>query len=488
MRVAIVHYHLRPGGVTRVIESAVSALAETDVRVAILCGEPPPSELNLSAPVRVIPGLDYTPTGAHPQPQELIREMETAATTTLGGPPDVWHFHNHALGKNAALTRAVFLMAGQGQHLLLQIHDFAEDGRPHLFDTLLRYVGESNLEQLSRIMYPIAPHIHYAAINRRDTRLMVQAGAPYTRVHFLPNAITLRVCSVGPWDSAPPPPRLLVYPVRAIRRKNLGEAILWCCALRDEIRVAVTLAPKSASDRAAYDAWVDFARTQELPIDFEVGQPSSTAFEEYLASAWMVLTTSIAEGFGMTFLEPWLAGRPVVGRDIPAITQDFKKNGIALPNLYPALRVPVHWLPRHELESRLHATYADFLSRYRRTATSSLLEALQQTYFADDRVDFGRLDEQGQRQVIERILARPSEIHRVEPAALIRDLHAAHRALKTNADLIHRHYGREAYRNRLVSAYKAVAQARATSVEGCLKIQQLLDFFLSPAAFWMIRT
>ena len=38
MRIAIVHYHLQPGGVTRVIELAARALASRGARIALLYG------------------------------------------------------------------------------------------------------------------------------------------------------------------------------------------------------------------------------------------------------------------------------------------------------------------------------------------------------------------------------------------------------------------------------------------------------------------
>ena len=37
--------------------------------------------------------------------------METAAIMGLGGKPDLWHIHNHSLGKNSALTGAVAILA-----------------------------------------------------------------------------------------------------------------------------------------------------------------------------------------------------------------------------------------------------------------------------------------------------------------------------------------------------------------------------------------
>ena len=62
--------------------------------------------------------------------------MKKAAEIGLGGKPDLWHIHNHCLGKNPSLTQAVSHLAEDGNPILLQPHDFAEDGRPSNFNCL----------------------------------------------------------------------------------------------------------------------------------------------------------------------------------------------------------------------------------------------------------------------------------------------------------------------------------------------------------------
>lgn len=488
MRVAIVHYHLRAGGVTRVIENATRALAETDTKTVVLCGETPSADVEIHGRVRVVPGLDYTPSAPQPDENELIRAMETAAVAELGGPPDLWHFHNHALGKNTTLTQAVRRMAEQGQRLLLQIHDFAEDGRPHLFDTLLRFVGNHDLSRLGEIAYPLGDHIHYAAINRRDMRLLVRAGADPTHVHYLPNAIVVRSVPAEPWDPFRQNDCMILYPVRAIRRKNLGEALLWCAVMRNHAHFAVTLAPKSAADRPAYDFWVAFAKRHHLPILFEVGQQSSTAFEAFLSSSWLVLTTSVAEGFGLTFFEPWLAGRPVVGRDIPWLTQDFKAQGVELPGLYTALLIPLDWIDRSALREHLRRSYAEFLACYQRPATPVLLDTVERVGLVNDHVDFGKLDETLQGQVIEHVLRYAPSVSELHPARLLDSAESVQFALTHNPGVIRELYSLEAYRQRLLNVYAAVVQSQATTIEDGLDVTRLLDFFLAPEAFWFIRT
>ena len=52
------------------------------------------------------------------------------------------------------------------------------------------------------------------------------------------------------------------------------------------------------------------------------------------------VTTSMMEGFGLTYLEPWLEGIPVIGRNIETCTVDLKRNGLRFPLLYDRFIVP----------------------------------------------------------------------------------------------------------------------------------------------------
>ena len=48
--------------------------------------------------------------------------------------------------------------------------------------------------------------------------------------------------------------------------------------------------------------------------DYEATFVFTNDFAALLASAHALVTTSVAEGFGLAFLEPWLMGRPLAGR------------------------------------------------------------------------------------------------------------------------------------------------------------------------------
>ncbi len=61
---------------------------------------------------------------------------------------------------------------------------------------------------------------HYAVINSRDYRILRQAGLQSEGIHLISNNINPLPYD-GPSHSKPP---LILYPIRAIRRKNIGEA------------------------------------------------------------------------------------------------------------------------------------------------------------------------------------------------------------------------------------------------------------------------
>jgi hypothetical protein len=53
----------------------------------------------------------------------------------------------------------------------------------------------------------------------------------------------------------------------------------------------------------------------------------------------LVITTSVLEGFGFAYIEPWILDRAVIGRSIPFITPDFQMQGMKLGHLYTVLLV-----------------------------------------------------------------------------------------------------------------------------------------------------
>ena len=135
--------------------------------------------------------------------------------------------------------------------------------------------------------------------------------------------------------------RFLLYPVRAIRRKNLGEALLWSVLGGPTVHVGVTLAPENPAEQPYYRAMeTSGPRVCSCTSTSKLGARSGLPLDENLASADLTLTTSVTEGFGMAFLESWVAERALVGRDLPEITADFAAAGTATGPPVPQAQDP----------------------------------------------------------------------------------------------------------------------------------------------------
>ncbi|MFU8892728.1 MAG: HAD family hydrolase [Luteolibacter sp.] len=306
MRVAIVHYHLRSGGVTRVIEETAAALTELGIEHVILAD--------------LVPGLGY---GGETGPEALATALRAAAIATLGSAPDVWIFHNPTLGKNRDIPCVIERFAREGEAILQHIHDLAEDGRPANF---------SNIPDPARL-HLTSPRVHHVFINARDRARFLEVGLSPDRAHHLPNPVATVGAVVRPgFSSTPPPPQLVLkneptlasplvfYPVRGIRRKNLGELCLFAALAPSGTRFAIGRAPENPEEISTHDFWRHFATTHELPVWFDVtdrlapfpDHPADFQAWRDLSTHW--ITTSVAEGFGQTPAEAAASCKPLITR------------------------------------------------------------------------------------------------------------------------------------------------------------------------------
>jgi glycosyltransferase involved in cell wall biosynthesis len=379
MRVVFVHHHLRTGGVSRVIAQQIRSLGD-DVQVLVVLGEPPPQ--NPPFPFSVVSQIAYDrDRKTRVRPKIIADEIMKRVKSHWKGEADLFHFHNPTLGKNRELISAIKMLQYSGQRLLLQIHDFAEDGRP------LNYCEEQ---------YPA--DCHYAVLNKRDYRILLRSGLKPEGLHLLPNPV------VPPTGEVPQKKRkeFVLYPVRAIRRKNIGEAVFLSLFLRDNERVGVTLEPTASVDCKSYDDWRIFVKEKKLNVRFGLGIESS--FEEVLGLTRCMITTSIKEGFGYCFLEPWTCRRMLFGRLIKDICSDFTGNGIDLGHLYERIAVPLSCIDADGFFSIWKRCYKERLLKYGLDASASEIEKGLQSLAPDGSIDFGLLSERYQREALIELL------------------------------------------------------------------------------------
>lgn len=481
--IAIVHYHLRRGGVTRVIESQSAALTALGVPHVILSSSPHEGPGDL--PVRIEPDLDYR-VDADPARGVLLADaLRARAVDALGGEPAIWHIHNSTLGKNNLFPGWIRNLVRDDSHLLLQFHDFAEDGRPGNYSVI---AGEERI-------YPHSPAIHSAFINSRDRDLLIAAGLPAERVHLLPNAISVpKVPDMPAGDSFV---RTILYPVRGIRRKNLGELCLMAGIAPVDTRFVLTLAPENPDWLTVYEGWVAFAAEHELPVEFDVvdrippAPGVAPSYENWIAHSSHFVTTSIAEGFGLAFLEPLALHKPLFGRDLPDITADFKANDLALGDLYDDFLIPLDWIDLAQLKIQLRQALQESFAAYRQTFLDEHLDQAWDALLLGDYADFGNLPEAVQRRVAVRAFAEPDEVMigidgECEPAVDWLERVLDHPAAASGPDAL-ADYSLDAYSARLGRIYQAIASKKPGAVEW-LDPAKVLEQFLEPEHFHFLRT
>ncbi|MCC5805609.1 MAG: hypothetical protein JJU00_04700 [Opitutales bacterium] len=482
MRVAIVHYHLRRGGVTRVIETAVAALAD-NAETVVLGGEPYGGDA-LPA-VTVVDGLGYrdTPDAPDDDGPALGQRMLAAAADSLGGPPDLWHIHNHSLGKNVIFPAALRWLLANGARVLLQVHDFAEDGRPANYRAQRAVVPDA--AAFARALYPAAPQIHYATLNERDNTVLAGAGVPSERRHLLPNAVSVPAFAgretARPFGEAH---RYFLYPTRGIRRKNLGEMVLLAAAARaaaPDTAYGATLAPDNPVWRPVYDAWVACARQHRLPVAFGLGEHHD--FAGLVRGAEAIVTTSVAEGFGLAYLEPFLFGKDITGRDLPEITRGFTARGISLDSLYTALPAALIAGEERAFRDALAAALPALYKAYDRPLPENAVRQAFDASRCEAGFDFGRLNEDIQRSVIARVAADGPE------EALVKRLPRARppEALRRNRDIVAEEFGPSRYGETLLAAYQRLLAAEPAEPDAH-DADAVLAAFLDPARFNLLRS
>ena len=489
-KVAVIHYHLRPGGVTRVIENTTRVLNARGFTLCVLSGEScGNSEIPRTA---VVSGLGYDER-VNGNALELLRELRVAAETVLGGAPDLWHFHNHSLGKNARVSALPGMLAAEGDKVLLQIHDFAENGRPRNQPLI------ADMENL----YPQGGGVRYVVLSERDRSVLCDAGLPAGQVRVVPNPVSAPVRS-GSAPSDDNARKLLFYPTRAIRRKNIGEAILFSLALPGNWCLATSRAPENPQWLEIYRYWESVVGELDCPLamavvdrmspqDLKVGDDVSKGFAAWYGVASAILTTSVSEGFGMSFLEPLLAGLPVIGRDLPALTSETGKHGIRHEHLYRGIQVPLEWLGEEHFKIQLERRIGEWYAAYRRAPPEDAVREAFNAMVDQGKIDFGNLLESDQTVVIRKVADAPENLARIRvqtrdgttdetlPEWLGRHLAPD---LGDQSDVVEKAYGLEGFGEKMARCYVDLLGESAQPAKSEPDVAEaILRRFLHPRGF-----
>jgi glycosyltransferase involved in cell wall biosynthesis len=464
MKIAFIHYHLRKGGVTTVIRQQVEAIRAAGWQAVVLSGDTRAAAF--PAEVISLPELGYdNPVNENCDPDAIAAKIILALNRHWPRGVDIVHVHNPTLAKNRHLQAVLKALQSSEITLLCQIHDFAEDGRANAF-----YQEE------------YVQNCHYAVINPRDYQLLIKAGLSRQGCHLLPNTITSLHrnrddATIGDY---------VLYPVRAIRRKNIGEAILLSLFFDPGVHLAITLPPNSSEDIRSYHQWRSFAQRHALAVKFEVGVGAD--FAALMAHCKYVLTTSITEGFGFAFLEPWTARKALWGRLLLNTCQEFIAQGVDLRHLYTRLWVPLQWIDANSFENK----WKNAMKRAADQLTAPLpahgVDRAWRLVSDSGNIDFGLLDENNQQRIIRKILKETrvaDQLRQLNPfLAQPAPPSSFTDRIDHNFNIVTQLYHPKRYEQQLKKLYAAVA---ASPVRHGIDKSVLASAFLEPREFSLLK-
>lgn len=362
MKLVIVHYHLRAGGVRRIIEQAAPHLVRAQPGliscVAVVTGEAHDVAWNRAFAASLAPRpIEWVIEPACGYAAELRdsargvqQRLEAALDRVVGRDALVW-VHNLGLGRNPRLARALDrICAARAVPLVVHHHDWWFDNRWSRW-TEMRRAGIRTLAAAATAVLPEGPHVRHFTINQADARRLGRYFG--TRTAWLPNLTE---------PAAPPSPDrcraarrwldrrlgeagapVWLVPCRLLRRKNLAEAVLLTRWLRPEAWLVTTAGVSSAEERPYADRLAAAARAQAWRVRWSVLAEETTpapSVSELMAVSEAILLTSIQEGFGLPYLEAAAAGRPLLARLLPGIAPDLGRFGFRFPQSYPDLLIP----------------------------------------------------------------------------------------------------------------------------------------------------
>jgi hypothetical protein len=420
----VIHYHLRPGGVRRIIELAlphiIFAASKPIESVILATGEMPDAawrhellQKMRGTQIQFLCESTFRYFSDQRSSPEWIRRKIQAALEELAGkfPPQetlVWA-QNLGLGRNLILADELAkFSARRGLSLLSHHHDLWFENRWARWSEM-RACGFRSLSAVARASLAARAHVCHATINQLDyTALSKHLGS---QAKCLPNLAqrdgrpsAARIRAARDWlrsqlgNDHP----VWIFPTRFLRRKNLAEAILLTRWLRPEAWF-VTTAGLSSREQRGYAQRLEAASLQgKWKARFRLLASNSSAppIGDIAIASEVMMLTSAQEGFGLPYLEAAALEKPLVARHLPNVIPDLLELGFSFPHLYEEILIPPNLLDLKSERARQRKLWRDWKSVMpslcRRLACRPILLHLP----SNEPVPFSRLTLTGQLEVL----------------------------------------------------------------------------------------
>jgi len=362
VKIAFVHYGFGVDGVTRVTLNSVKGIKTIDenCEITLIAGS-----FNLSNST-LYQKRKITCLGIKDFPKSFkeLKEKSDRLYDFLKDKFDVYDkvvLENPSIGLYPVQTLAFKKLAeSNGDKFVYRVHDLVED-RPSIFDCFKKFSSNH-----SELVYP--ENVDYILLSGYSFEKLKRIK-PNLNLNFIPNSIvpedfkngdseilnSFRIQLIKD-DVIKHDEKILLYPVRVIRRKNIEEAILVCTLLSrlkgKKYRLIVTMKYDKIKEDKDYRLKLEEVSkrkgfrcvlggiNEKYNFFGEAKNPlvrSDYGLKHLFGVADAIITTSTFEGFGFCFLEAFLADKPLIGRALKENVKDFEENGIDFSNLYSEL-------------------------------------------------------------------------------------------------------------------------------------------------------
>jgi glycosyltransferase involved in cell wall biosynthesis len=360
----VVHYHLRPGGVRRIIELAlphITSAAPSPIESVTLASGEMPDAAWRGHLMRTLPGtrLRFLCEPAfryvseqRTRPGTIRRRIRSAleglSETAAPAETLIWA-QNLGLARNLILSDELAgFSARHNLSLLSHHHDLWFENRWARWSEMRAY-GFRSLSSVARASFAAGARVCHVTINRLDNAVLSKDLG--SRTKCIPNLAQrerapsrARLRAARDWlssqlgDDAP----VWIFPTRLLRRKNLAEAVLLTRWLRPEGWFITTAGVSSKGERGYARRLEAASREGKWRVRFQLlagaNAPAPTIGELAVASEAMMLT-SAQEGFGLPYLEAAALGKPLIARSLPNVIPDLLELGFSFPHLYEEILI-----------------------------------------------------------------------------------------------------------------------------------------------------
>ncbi len=338
LRLGMMHYHLKPGGVVSVMRDTANALRRhsryESLQIDVIAGvgsdsrakktfEPAGTEGDRGE-VRIVdvPSLAYR-SKPYPDRASFLRAADKLAGDILrwldlreAGPdcPYVLHAHNISLGKNPVATMAFKRIAEMATDrslplwLVNQVHDFAENNRPEQLKAFFTCTGRRDEAFARSFMYPIGSNVVYLTINSADTENLLRIGIPGDRIFLLPDPIDVSQFEQKPlWEQDERELAELGLP-RADYKKMMLKRLADCASSSNQVfddSLSILLSPVKAMRRKnivesllLLTLFKHLGRGYQLLITLDANSPPDIAYSRRLKKFAVSRGMPVVIGFG----------------------------------------------------------------------------------------------------------------------------------------------------------------------------------------------